>query len=199
MKHTRLARGSGRFRRALPRHGCARRRSRRPRPPTGSRPARPGSAIRSSRSPATAATTSSHYALTLAYEPSTNQLAGTAVITATATQDLSQLRPRPARLRDLAPARERPAGAVHARRQQELVITPRDRAPIGLDVHGRRSTTPARRRSSPIRTGRSRAGSRPTTARSSSASRRGRRPGTRSTTTRATRRRTTSASPCPRG
>src|SRR6476659_10914370 len=32
----------------------------------------------------------SHYGLDLSYEPSTNQLAGTATITATATQDLSR-------------------------------------------------------------------------------------------------------------
>ena len=121
----------------------------------------------------------SHYSLTLAYEPSTNQLSGTAVITATATQNLSSF---DLDLRGFSISRLLVNGqaASSARSgEQELVITPR--AP-GCDRARRsrsRSTTPARLPSSPIPTGRSRAGSRPTTAPSSSASRRGRRRGTR--------------------
>ena len=59
----------------------------------------------------------SHYDLTLDYTPSGNQLAGTAVITATATQNLSQLQPRSARLRHLEAARQRHGRLVHARRR----------------------------------------------------------------------------------
>ena len=42
-----------------------------------------------------------HYSLTLSYEPSTNQLSGTATITATRDAEPLQLRPRPAGLFDL--------------------------------------------------------------------------------------------------
>src|SRR5512132_1263100 len=69
-----------------------------------------------------------HYALTLSYEPSTNQLAGTAVITATATQDLSSF---DLDLRGFSISRLLVSGqdAAFARSgEHELVITP----PAGL-------------------------------------------------------------------
>jgi hypothetical protein len=65
-----------------------------------------------------------HYALTLSYEPSTNQLAGTALITATATQNLSSF---DLDLRGFSISRLLVSGqdAAFARSgEQELVITP---------------------------------------------------------------------------
>ena len=66
-----------------------------------------------------------HYALTLSYEPSTNQLTGTAVITASATQNLSSFN---LDLRGFSISRLLVSGhdAAFAREgEQELVITPR--------------------------------------------------------------------------
>ena len=66
-----------------------------------------------------------HYALTLSYEPSTNQLTGTAVITARATQNLSSFN---LDLRGFSISRLAVSGhdAAFARSgEQELVITPR--------------------------------------------------------------------------
>jgi aminopeptidase N len=66
----------------------------------------------------------SHYALTLDYTPSSNQLAGTAVITATATQNLSRF---DLDLRGFSISRllVNGAAATHTRSgEQELVITP---------------------------------------------------------------------------
>ena len=66
----------------------------------------------------------SHYSLNLSYEPSTNQLAGTATITATATQDLSRF---DLDLRGFAISRLDVDGrsASFARSGQELIVTPR--------------------------------------------------------------------------
>src|SRR4051794_29582697 len=67
----------------------------------------------------------SHYSLTLAYEPSTNQLSGTAVITATATQNLSTF---DLDLRGFSISRLLVNGQAAASTRsgdQELVITPR--------------------------------------------------------------------------
>jgi aminopeptidase N len=66
----------------------------------------------------------SHYSLTLGYEPASNQLAGTAVITATATQDLSRF---DLDLRGFSISRLEVNGqaATFTREgEQELVITP---------------------------------------------------------------------------
>jgi aminopeptidase N len=66
----------------------------------------------------------SHYSLTLAYEPSTNQLSGTAEITATATQNLSRF---DLDLRGFSISRllVNDQQASFTRDGQELVITPR--------------------------------------------------------------------------
>jgi aminopeptidase N len=66
----------------------------------------------------------SHYSLTLSYEPATNQLAGTATITATATQNLSRF---DLDLRGFDISRLDVAGgsATFTRDGQELIITPR--------------------------------------------------------------------------
>ena len=66
----------------------------------------------------------SHYSLDLSYEPQTNQLSGTATITATATQNLSRF---DLDLRGFNIARLDVAGrpATFTRDGQELIITPR--------------------------------------------------------------------------
>ena len=66
----------------------------------------------------------SHYSLDLSYEPSTNQLSGTATITATATQNLSRF---DLDLRGFSISRLDVAGrsATFTRDGQELIITPR--------------------------------------------------------------------------
>ena len=66
----------------------------------------------------------SHYGLTLSYEPSSNQLTGTAVITATATQDLSRF---DLDLRGFSISRLDVEGraATFTRDGQELIVTPR--------------------------------------------------------------------------
>ena len=65
-----------------------------------------------------------HYGLTLSYEPSSNQLTGTAVITATATQDLSRF---DLDLRAFSISRLEVDGraATFTRDGQELIVTPR--------------------------------------------------------------------------
>src|SRR4051794_10511347 len=67
----------------------------------------------------------SHYRLTLAYEPSSNRLSGTAVVTARATQNLSSF---DLDLRGFAISRllvnGQPAASARSG-EQELVITPR--------------------------------------------------------------------------
>src|SRR4051794_23866233 len=67
----------------------------------------------------------SHYGLTLSYEPSSNQLSGTAVVTARATQNLSSF---DLDLRGFAISRllvnGQPAAGTRSG-EQELVITPR--------------------------------------------------------------------------
>ena len=80
----------------------------------------------------------SHYGLTLSYEPSTNQLSGTATITRDGDAEPLALRSRPARLRDLAAARRTASRPPFTRDGQELVITPAARPPRRLDLHGRR-------------------------------------------------------------
>jgi aminopeptidase N len=73
----------------------------------------------------------SHYSLTLGYEPTSNQLAGTAVVTATATQDLSRFN---LDLRGFSISRLLVNGqaATFAREgEQELVITPSAGLPSG--------------------------------------------------------------------
>ena len=68
--------------------------------PGDARSARPGSAIRSSRWPATAATTSGTTGCALAYDPTTQRARRDGASSARApTQDAVALRPRPARLR----------------------------------------------------------------------------------------------------
>src|SRR5215218_3147866 len=66
----------------------------------------------------------SHYSLTLSYEPATNQLAGTATITATATQNLSRF---DLDLRGFAISQLDVGGraATFTRDGQELIVTPR--------------------------------------------------------------------------
>ncbi len=66
----------------------------------------------------------SHYGLNLSYEPAANQLAGTATITATATQDLSRF---DLDLRSFTISRLEVDGraAVFTRDGQELIVTPR--------------------------------------------------------------------------
>ena len=66
----------------------------------------------------------SHYGLNLSYEPSTNQLTGTATITATATQDLSRF---DLDLRGFSISRLDVNGraATFTRDGQELIVTPR--------------------------------------------------------------------------
>jgi aminopeptidase N len=67
----------------------------------------------------------SHYSLTLGYEPASNQLAGTAMITATATQDLSRF---DLDLRGFSISRllvNGQAATFTREGEQELVITPR--------------------------------------------------------------------------
>lgn len=70
-----------------------------------------------------------HYSLTLAYDPPSNQLGGTAVISATATQNLSRF---DLDLRGFTVSQVvvNGRGATFARSGQELVITPR----TGLDA-----------------------------------------------------------------
>ena len=99
----------------------------------------------------------SHYSLTLDYTPSTNQLAGVDVITATATQDLSRF---DLDLRGFSISQLTVNGqaATFSRDGQELIITPRTRIRSGSTFTVDRRATPGRRASSPIRTGRSRAG-----------------------------------------
>src|SRR5512133_745475 len=66
----------------------------------------------------------SHYSLTLGYEPASNQLAGTALITATATQDLSRF---DLDLRGFSISRlnvNGHAASFTREGEQELVITP---------------------------------------------------------------------------
>ena len=65
-----------------------------------------------------------HYGLSLSYEPSSNQLTGTAVITATATQDLSRF---DLDLRGFSISRLEVDGraATFTRDGQELIVTPR--------------------------------------------------------------------------
>jgi aminopeptidase N len=73
----------------------------------------------------------SHYSLTLGYEPASNQLAGTAVITAAATQDLSRF---DLDLRGFSISRLEVNGqtATFSREgEQELVITPSAGLPSG--------------------------------------------------------------------
>jgi aminopeptidase N len=73
----------------------------------------------------------SHYSLTLGYEPGSDRLAGTAVITATATQDLSQF---DLDLRGFSISRLQVNGqaATFTRKgEQELVITPSAGLPSG--------------------------------------------------------------------
>jgi aminopeptidase N len=67
----------------------------------------------------------SHYSLTLSYEPSSNQLTGTALVTATATQNLSRF---DLDLRGFSISRLLVDGraASFSRSGQELVITPQD-------------------------------------------------------------------------
>ena len=157
----------------------------------------PASAIRTSRSTATAATTSSTTLLDLAYDPATDVLTGVATITARATQNLSSFNldfdgldgpldhGRRARRRDWS----RDGG--------ELTVTPTRGCASATASRRSSPTTACRRRSD--RSSAARASSTPTTARSSSASRTSRRPGSRSTTTRSTRRPTRSASRSRRG
>ena len=112
-----------------------------------------------------------HYDLKLDYTPATKQLTATAVITATATQNLSSFN---LDLRGFTISRllvnGRPATFSRDGGQE---LTRHARVGLARARASRsRSTTPARRASSPTRTARSRAGCRPTTARSSSTSRR---------------------------
>ena len=141
----------------------------------------------------------SHYSLTLDYDQPANFLSGTAVIEATATQNLRRFN---LDLRDFyaisnltvngAPAQFARPGA------QEVQINRPPTSTRELPSPSRWST-PASRRRSRTRTSRSRAGFRPTMAPTWSTSRRAHPAGTRSTTARATRRRMKSRSQCPRG
>ena len=74
----------------------------------------------------------SHYSLTLGYEPAQDQLSGTAVITATATQNLSRF---DLDLRGFSISRllVNGAAASFSRDGQELVITPSAGLPSGSD------------------------------------------------------------------
>ena len=75
----------------------------------------------------------SHYSLTLGYEPASNQLAGTAVITATATQDLSRF---DLDLRGFSISRllvNGQAATFTREGEQELAITPSSGLPTGTE------------------------------------------------------------------
>ncbi len=78
-----------------------------------------------------------HYGLTLAYDPPSNQLTGTAEITATATQNLSQF---DLDLRGFTITRLDVNGAAarFTRDGQELMITPARGLPCWAAIHGRR-------------------------------------------------------------
>ena len=85
----------------------------------------------------------SHYGLTLDYTPSSNRLAGTAVITATATQNLSRFN---LDLRGFSISRllVNGAAATHTRAgEHELVITPAAGHPLRAAPSPSRSTTRA--------------------------------------------------------
>jgi aminopeptidase N len=78
----------------------------------------------------------SHYGLTLDYTPATNRLAGTAVITATATQDLSSF-DLDLRGFSITQLLVNGSGASFARNGQELVVTPR----VGIHAGSTFTTT----------------------------------------------------------
>ena len=138
---------------------------------SSSAPARPASAIRTSRSTATAATTSRHYDLDVAYDPATDVLRGVATIrpgrrrtcrasTSTSIGLTVRAITVDGRRRDLEPRRRRADRHAAARRSASATrFTHRRRL--------RRRAGDRRRR----RARRSRASSTPTTARSSPASR----------------------------
>ena len=110
-----------------------------------------------------------------------------------------ELQPRPARVRDLAAARQRPAASFTRDGEQELGDHAERRGSDRARRSPSRSTTPARRRRHrPGRVDRGLGADGRRRVRRQRAAGLARR-GTRSTTTRATRRPTTSASPCPRG
>ena len=125
-----------------------------------------------------------HYGLTLAYDPPSNQLTGTAVITATATQDLSRfdldLRgftiTRARRQRHRSDVHTQRPGARHHPRRRPARTASHSRSTVALRGHA-----DGRDRPRPVDRG---LGARPTTARSWSASRRARPAGSRATTTR---------------
>ncbi|MDG4783786.1 M1 family metallopeptidase [Micromonospora sp. WMMD961] len=71
-----------------------------------------------------------HYGLDVRYDPSTDRLTGQAVITATATQDLSRFNLDLVAL-DVGGVRVGDAPADHRRSKAELVVTPRDGLPRG--------------------------------------------------------------------
>ncbi|MEU8183362.1 M1 family metallopeptidase [Micromonospora sp. NPDC049047] len=71
-----------------------------------------------------------HYGLDVRYDPSTDRLSGRAVITATATQDLSRFNLDLVGL-DVSAVRLGDARADHRRDDDELVVTPRDGLPRG--------------------------------------------------------------------
>ncbi|MEU7804445.1 M1 family metallopeptidase [Micromonospora arborensis] len=71
-----------------------------------------------------------HYGLDVRYDPSTDRLTGRAVITATATQDLSRFNLDLAGL-DVGAVTVGDARADHRRGDGELVVTPRDGLPRG--------------------------------------------------------------------
>ncbi|MDG4806178.1 M1 family metallopeptidase [Micromonospora sp. WMMD1120] len=71
-----------------------------------------------------------HYDLSVRYDPSSDRLTGRAVITATASQDLSRFNLDLAGL-DVAAVRVGDAAAAHRRTDGELVVTPRDGLPRG--------------------------------------------------------------------
>ena len=91
---------------------------------------RGSSVTRSSRTPATAGTTSRSYSLTLDWQPA-EPADGHRRDHGDGDAEPVQLRPRPARLHDLAAARERRAGVVRARRRAGARDHAADRAPLG--------------------------------------------------------------------
>ena len=84
----------------------------------------------------------SHYGLNLSYEPSTNQLTGTATIDATATQDLSRF---DLDLRGFTISQLEVDGraATFTRDGQELSVTPRTRLRAKAPVSSIRTTSRA--------------------------------------------------------
>ena len=96
------------------------------------RPARPGSAIRTTRTRGNGGYDVAHYGLDLSYQPSSNRLTGVATITARATQDLSTFNLDLEGL-TVSAITVNGVGAEWRRGGGELVIDPAADLPTGVD------------------------------------------------------------------